>query len=156
MAKPPVCKDCYPDPGIRKAVRACGWIRYNGKKVPARPAPYPGPRCKTHWVAEKTRRKDAIHKRSVQTIYGLTEGQYEQLYLFQGSRCAICQRATGATRRLSVDHDHVSGNVRGLLCRPCNTVIGRAGDDPEWFDRGALYLRYPPFRRMTEWQPPPE
>jgi Recombination endonuclease VII len=39
----------------------------------------------------------------------------------QGGRCAICGRAT---ERLLVDHCHVTGCVRGLLCYTCNTFLG--------------------------------
>lgn len=107
-----------------------------------------GGRCATHWREEKNRRKDRRHEQHVQKTYDLSEGEYEALYVWQGGRCAICQHATGKTRRLSVDHDHKTGLVRGLLCRPCNTVLGRAGDNPAWFDRGALYLRQPPYERF--------
>lgn len=107
-----------------------------------------GGRCATHWREEKKRRKAAAHERYVQREYGLTEGEYQRLYVFQGGRCAICQRATGATRRLSVDHDHASGLVRGVLCRPCNTMLGHARDDEAFFQRAIDYLRDPPFGRL--------
>jgi hypothetical protein len=121
------CKDCPP----------------MSKNRP-RPAPHPGPRCATHWRAELKRRQKANHETRVQKTYGLGEGGYEALYLFQGGKCAICLRATGATRRLSVDHDHATGKVRGLLCRPCNSMLGHGRDDPEFFIRAAAYLRHPP------------
>lgn len=107
-----------------------------------------GGRCATHWRTEKRRRREANHERAVQRTYGLSEGEYERLYLFQGGRCAICTRATGASRRLSVDHDHGSGNVRGLLCRPCNSLLGHARDSVEFFERAAEYLRSTPYGLM--------
>lgn len=39
--------------------------------------------------------------------------------------CAICQRATGKARRLAVDHNHDTGDVRGLLCGRNHILIGR-------------------------------
>ena len=86
------CKDCEP-----------------GSK---RPAPHPGPRCVTHWRAEKKRRSKVAHGRGIQERYGIDEQQYDALYAIQGGRCAICLRATGKVRRLAVDHDHITGNVR--------------------------------------------
>jgi len=80
----------------------------------------------------------------VQDTYGLAEGDYERLYEHQGRRCFICQRATGASRRLSVDHDHKTGEVRGLLCRPCNDVLGHARDNRDFFLRAVKYLDTPP------------
>lgn len=73
-------------------------------------------------------------------VYGLADGDYQKIYEFQGGRCFLCRRATGASRRLSVDHDHKTGKVRGLLCRPCNDVVGLLRDDPEAFERGMNYL----------------
>jgi hypothetical protein len=112
-----------------------------------------GGRCATHWRDEKKRRREANHERSVQRTYGLGEGEYAQLYEFQGGKCAICRRATGATRRLSVDHDHATGKVRGLLCRPCNTLLGHARDAIAFFRRGIAYLGDPPYKRYKEGRP---
>lgn len=109
-----------------------------------RPAPHPGPRCATHHRAEQKRRKADAHEKRVQAVYGLAEGQYADLADAQGGACAICLRATGKTRRLSVDHDHHTGDVRGLLCRPCNDMLGHARDSMEFFARAYHYLRCPP------------
>lgn len=124
-----VCKDC---------------------KKPTRPATYPGPRCYTCWHTETKRRKEAAHGNYVEKTYGVTAEEYDALYKAQGGRCAICQRATGRARRLAVDHNHQTGEVRGLLCKPCNSYgIGMfARDNPEVFDRGADYLRNPPAREV--------
>jgi hypothetical protein len=116
-----------------------------------RPTPNPGPRCATHWREEKKRRSKAAHEKRVKTTYGLGDGVYDTLYEAQGGRCAICTRATGATRRLSVDHDHKNLLVRGLLCRPCNTLLGHARDDPEFFDRAKTYLLSPPAQAIGTW-----
>jgi hypothetical protein len=121
------CKDCPP----------------GGK----RPAPNPGPRCATHWREEKRRRKETRHAAYVAKTYSLAEGQYAALYEAQGGVCAICRRATGKTRKLSVDHDHkccdgpvsCGACVRGLLCRPCNDMLGHGRDDVEFFARAIRY-----------------
>jgi hypothetical protein len=77
-------------------------------------------------------------------VYGLEPGQYQQIWYAQNGVCAVCRRATGRTRRLSVDHDHKTGLVRGLLCRPCNDVLGHLRDDLEAVARLRLYLVAPP------------
>jgi hypothetical protein len=97
---------------------------------------------------EKGRRKQASHEKRVQNVYGLGEGDYDVIYKGQGGKCAICQRATGASRKLSVDHDHKTGEVRGLLCRVCNNLLGHARDDPEFFNRARDYLHRPPAREL--------
>lgn len=88
------------------------------------------------------------HERRVQQIYGLSNGDYDKLYAAQGGRCAICQRATGKTKRLAVDHSHGSGEIRGLVCGPCNEMIGRMRDDPDVFVRAIKYLLDPPARSV--------
>lgn len=88
------------------------------------------------------------HAKRVESTYGITGEQYWSLHEFQGGKCAICQRATGKTRRLSVDHDHATGKVRGLCCRPCNDMLGHLRDEIEAFERGAEYLRTTPAKQF--------
>jgi hypothetical protein len=66
--------------------------------------------------------------------------------------CRICgeeervlKNGGGAARRLSVDHDHATGKVRGLLCRRCNGLLGLAYDSPRTLRQAAEYLELPPF-----------
>lgn len=135
------CKDCYPEGhGIQS-----GWV----KKKP-RPAPHPGPRCVTHHRMVVKERRAANFEKHVQNTYGLEKGEYAQLYIFQGGLCALCRRATGASRRLSVDHDHATGDVRGLLCRPCNSLLGHARDRVAFFRRCAGYLTLSPCAAMRD------
>lgn len=78
-------------------------------------------------------------------LYGLTAEEYWLIYAAQGGVCYICRRANGARKRLSVDHDHKTGFIRGLLCAPCNRdVIGHLRDDVEALQRAIDYLIYPP------------
>ena len=90
------------------------------------------------------------HARALESRYGITRTDYWDLYAFQGGVCYICQRATGKTRRLTVDHDHATGLVRGLLCRPCNTLLGHIRDSLESAARIHEYLINPPFAVMLE------
>jgi hypothetical protein len=84
----------------------------------------------------------------VNKLYGLPAGFYDLIYRLQGSKCAICHRAKGTVRRLAVDHDHSSGYVRGLLCKPCNRMLGHSRDQPEFFRRAAEYLENPPAQQL--------
>lgn len=136
------CKDCDREPGR--------W---------ARPAPHPGPRCATHHRAVVKARQIAAHGRAVESGYGITPERYWAMYEAQGGLCAICQRATGTARRLAVDHDHrcAAGHdpkrgcgrcVRGLLCGPCNQMIGRLGEAA--LTRAVEYLRRGGYARGEE------
>ena len=131
------CKDCGP-----------------GSK---RPAPHPGPRCATHHRQFVKAAKDKAHAARVQSHYGISRDDYWAVYEVQGGRCWICQRATGASRRLSVDHDHKlnCGHdpkrgcrrcVRGLLCRRSNDRLGHVRDATETLYRALWYLANPPAR----------
>lgn len=109
-----------------------------------RPAPHPGPRCATHHRARRKALREAAHGRSILKTYGITKEQYEELYEAQGGCCFICQRATGKTKKLAVDHDHKTGYVRMLACGPCNSMLAHVRDDPDVFRRAIVALEAPP------------
>jgi hypothetical protein len=69
--------------------------------------------------------------------YGLTVEAYQLLLREQAGACAIC----GRTANLTVDHDHRTGQVRGLLCDPCNRGVGHLQDSPGVCGRAGEYLR---------------
>ena|SRR5690606_956919 len=91
---------------------------------------------------KKTRSK-ASHEARVQEVYGLKAGEWDQLFEAQQGCCWIC----GGKRRqrLSVDHCHKTGVVRGLACRNCNgRLLTAARDNPEVLRRAAEYLERRP------------
>ena len=58
--------------------------------------------------------------------YKLTVEQYDVILAYQGGVCYACHQPEPVKgRRLSVDHDHETGLVRGLLCSRCNPIIGK-------------------------------
>lgn len=109
-----------------------------------RVAKYPGPRCSSHHRAFKKAQREKSHATHIGKTYGITSEEYQKILDFQGGACAICQRAKGISKRLAVDHDHVTGAVRMLLCTKCNRMLGHLRDDPEAFERAAYCLRHPP------------
>lgn len=66
------------------------------------------------------------------------DGTYERLLDIQGG-CGICFKTVFETGRLDIDHDHVSDQPRGLLCRGCNMRLGRERN-PAWLHAAADYL----------------
>jgi len=74
-------------------------------------------------------------------IYGLSQIAFDILLNKQGGVCAICKKAEKNGRELSVDHDHVTGKVRGLLCKKCNSVLGYIADDSKIAQAVIDYLR---------------
>lgn len=68
---------------------------------------------------------------------------YETLVASEGEWCQICGVTPAPGRKLRIDHDHVTGQPRGLLCDKCNTGLGKLGDTPEGLKRAILYLERP-------------
>ncbi len=72
--------------------------------------------------------------------FGLTIEDFDNLYIKQGGVCAICKEACSLHKRLSVDHDHVTLKVRGLLCHRCNMAIGLFRDRDDCMVAAAEYV----------------
>lgn len=75
--------------------------------------------------------------------FGLSLEQYDKMLKDQDYRCAICRSSSVNSKRVkrfSVDHDHKTGKIRGLLCTPCNRGIGLLGDSVQ---RAVAYLEKP-------------
>lgn len=101
-------------------------------------------------VSRDVRAWRAFYSRAMD-LYRVTPADYLAMYTAQKGRCWICRNATGihpldpkarGSRRLGIDHNHVTGQVRGLLCtggdKTCNRVIGWLG--PAALRRAADYL----------------
>lgn len=98
---------------------------------------------KTYWRANR----EALRVQRLMRTYGVTAEQLEAMREAQGDRCAIClQPETKIDHRyntvclLAVDHDHETGEVRGLLCDKCNRGIGLLQEDADNLRRAADYL----------------
>jgi hypothetical protein len=81
--------------------------------------------------------------RRIRRKYGLDIEKWNKLWEAQHGRCFICRKPFSATRLACVDHDHVEGLIRGLLCTPCNYDLGTHHDNIDWFQRAAVYLASP-------------
>lgn len=84
--------------------------------------------------------KDKAHGSFVIRRYGLNPTAYADMLASQDGRCAICRGVNVNGKRLSVDHDHLSGRVRGLLCAPCNTSLGGFRDNVKVMKKAIAYL----------------
>jgi hypothetical protein len=73
--------------------------------------------------------------------YGLSDEEYYALLDAQEWCCAICAKPVGQEKLdHAIDHDHDTGDVRGILCRLCNLGIGYFRDQPELLDAAKDYL----------------
>lgn len=74
--------------------------------------------------------------------WNLTIEEIDAMILAQGGVCLICEKPEKKNIRLSIDHDHKTGKIRGLLCTHCNwRLLGGSGDSPEFYERVVKYLR---------------
>ena len=72
--------------------------------------------------------------------YGMTVERYREMTAEQGGVCAVCQQPS-SRKRLTIDHCHKTGKVRGLLCGNCNAGLGMFRDDQHIVGRAQEYLR---------------
>jgi hypothetical protein len=76
--------------------------------------------------------------------YGIKAADYDRMLLEQGGLCKICKSSDHKSKRVehfAVDHDHETGQVRGLLCHSCNRGIGYLQDRLEIVEAAAKYLK---------------
>ena len=77
--------------------------------------------------------------------YGITFEMFEQMSEAQGHVCAICKEPeiimqNGKVKAFSVDHNHTTGQVRGLLCKNCNVSLGGFRDNITYLKSAIEYL----------------
>jgi hypothetical protein len=145
MKKGPVCVDC-----IREGVQTARPI--------AKGCGPRSPRCVTHVRAVKKRTRIRAHGNAIGRNYLMKPDEYNLLYQFQGGRCFICQKATGAARHLAVEHEHNKAGCnhkpeygcpkcwRALCCKRCNRLV--AFLDVDALARAIVMLTDPPARKL--------
>jgi hypothetical protein len=95
-------------------------------------------------VYYKNHRKGEVARQRINYLkskYGITPEDKQRMYREQNSRCAICGKKLTEPGGCCVDHDHITGEVRGLLCITCNTGIGMLHDDPVITQKATEYLK---------------
>lgn len=76
---------------------------------------------------------------NLKRYYGISVEEYDRLLSQQEGRCYIC-RNLPKRRKLAVDHDHTTNQIRGLLCSTCNIGLGNFKDNPELLLNAISYL----------------
>lgn len=119
--------------------------RIKKEGAPGEPSRRRMPFGESIWDKPNYKRRHQLMK-----LYGLTPEAYVELFESQGRCCAICKspepnsKHDGSPNRSSwhwdIDHDHVTGKVRGILCTWCNRAIGMFKDDPEIIAAAARYV----------------
>ena len=97
----------------------------------------PGSKEKRH--AYRIARQEVTYGYHISRKYKLSVDDYKNMVSMQRGKCAICGGDNDG-KKLHVDHDHVTGIVRELLCNKCNHGLGNFVDDIELLKKAELYL----------------
>jgi hypothetical protein len=84
---------------------------------------------------------DKIRAIALKYNFNISLEKYSQMLQSQHGVCAICRITPEEGTWMCVDHDHKSGAIRGLLCGPCNKMLGFARDNEETLESAISYLR---------------
>src|SRR5271166_6576054 len=91
--------------------------------------------------------RERLTNNRLKSRFGITLEQYNEMLTKQNGVCAICKQAethidkrVNRPRNLAVDHNHITGKVRGLLCFDCNAALGKFNESIELINRAINYL----------------
>lgn len=125
------CIDCVNLPKRCKACKVAGvrdWQKRNPEKTKE---------TKRRWAAKN---RPALKRIATEKKYKVSTEELEAIWERQGKACAICRRTSPGKKRFAIDHDHLTGVVRGLLCMNCNVGLGHFADSIERLEEAARYL----------------
>jgi hypothetical protein len=87
------------------------------------------------------RNKKNTWQGSNRTLLGATQEIIEEIWKHQGGVCGLCgKEIEGGMNVADLDHDHLTGVLRGLIHRHCNILLGILRDDAVWMKQAAAYL----------------
>ncbi len=91
-------------------------------------------------------------KRYLRWAYGISLEDFDKLLLQQQSKCVICKRTMSIDKKLSllkatIDHDHLTSKIRGILCTSCNLLLGYSLESEEVLKSAIKYLKFHNRRR---------
>ena len=150
-------RECYDCKASDRPCIACGQIVHDVKRtcercrkqrgacqMPDCPEPKLRGRghryCTKHNAETELRERVQIVRRKRERQFGVTHDEFLALFAAQGGVCAICGNGNDGARQLSIDHDHGTGAVRGLLCDRCNPMLGYARDNVAVLQAAIAYL----------------
>lgn len=84
---------------------------------------------------------DKVKNLELKRSFGITLGQYNEMFSMQNGCCAVCNRHQSEFKlALAVDHCHMTQKIRGLLCMHCNQGLGQFQDSPNILLSAIQYL----------------
>jgi len=123
-----ICKSCKSEYVRRPEVKSVALMRQRER--------YKNPKIKeTNRIKSEQFRKSENGKKYIfnhylKYNYGIDSQKYMEMFESQSGCCAICKRhQSHFKKRLALDHNHKTGAIRELLCKPCNTSLGNVEED---------------------------
>ena len=94
------------------------------------------------WGEQGTDRREYDRRRHLEIAYGMTLEQFDALLEQQEGVCAVCLSDNPSLNNgnWSIDHDHTTGAVRGIVCHHCNIMLGGARDNIDTLRNAVTYL----------------
>lgn len=133
----PRCKSCQKAYREANKEQRRDTIRAWRERNPQKMADY----RKNHAEQNTERMRKWREKNRIRKLYGITNEQVSAMRKSQNGKCKICGiHGSKISRGLHVDHCHITGNVRGLLCINCNQALGHFKDNPALLREAAKYL----------------
>ena len=90
-------------------------------------------------LQSKSNRENAREER-LKREYGITLEQHKHMFISQNGCCAICENKFTNRKHINVDHNHITGQVRQLLCTKCNGGIGYFNENPTTLQKAIEYI----------------
>lgn len=145
MSKTKICKRC----GVRKSLTKF----YNSKVYPTGKA-YTCKTCQSEmrnrWIKDDDARyRESNRRAGLKYKFGMTIEQFDKMLADQGGCCAVCKTTNpngegienGKNKQFSIDHDHTTGKIRGLLCNKCNRCLSFMQDSVTVLTKAITYLK---------------
>lgn len=135
-----ICSKC----GIEKPIDE--FFKDSSKKDKHRPD---CKKCKiTQLTTYSKKNREKVNWHNFKYKTGVTKEEYLVFLKKQNKSCAICGRTTKEVKRLSLDHDHKTNLIRGLLCQKCNVGLGSFMDNVDFLRSAIKYLNNPPINNL--------
>lgn len=138
-----VCKDCGEEKSLSE-YRILKGKNYNHKKKKYYHSYcIPCQTIRNRKTDKDYKKTEGFHKKYRHRLirqYGIEPKEFYTMKEEQGGVCAICGSEANGRGELHIDHCHINGHVRGLLCHHCNTGLGHFKDDVSLLNAAALYL----------------
>ena len=131
-----VCTSCGVEKDINEFYLRGGSYSPNSRKSKCKTCDIERVRKRHQENPERTKNND------LKRLYGITLNEYNQMLANQNHKCITCGTTEpgGKHGKFMVDHSHITGKVRGLLCKRCNIALGEVGDNIDTLQKMIQYL----------------